>query len=228
MTLESFILEFGNTYREFISTLPSFFQTFLNLFLLVIVLVLYALFIWKFYRFIGTKNIFKFNFNKYNKSSRPFMAKIIAGFLYLLEYILIIPFIIFFWYSIFTFFLIFLVEESVGIEMILLISAIVIASIRVASYLPKSGENIAKELAKILPFTFLALSIFNPQIFSEFFVRISSRLSDLPLFFSGILTYLLFIASIEVILRFFEFAFNIFGIEDAVINEESVPSADEE
>ncbi len=201
-------------YEVFTSTLPQIIQNFINLFLFVLLIVIYAIFIWKLYRFIGTKNIFKFDLNKYNKTNYPFLTKIVAAGFYLLEYVLVIPFIIFFWYAIFTFFLILFVEEAVAMNTILFISAVAIAAIRMSSYLPKYGENLAKELAKILPFTFLAVSVLNPNIFTNIVSRISERFSEISIFFKGIITYLIFIVILEIILRFFEFIFNILEIED--------------
>ena len=214
MGVGDFLSGLAQEYGVFVSTLPPIIQDFLSLFLIVLLIVIYSIFIWKLYRFIGTKNIFKFDLNKYNKTSHPFLTKIIAAGFYLLEYVLLIPFIIFFWYAIFTFFLILFVEETVAISTILFISASAIAAIRMCSYLPKYGENLAKELAKILPFTFLAVSVLNPNIFTNFVERLSSRFGEISTFFEGIITYLIFIMLLEVILRFFEFIFNIMEIEE--------------
>jgi len=214
MNIGDFLSNLVQEYGNLVSTLPSLLQNFLNLFLLVLFIVIYSIFIWKLHKFIGTKNIFKFDLNKYNKAANPFLTKITAAGFYLLEYILLIPFIIFFWYIIFTFFLILFVEEAVTINTILFISAIAIAAIRMSSYLPKYGEKLATELAKILPFTFLAVSVLNPTLFSNIVGRLSSRFSEISLFFGGILSYLLFIVILEVILRFFEFIFNIMEVEE--------------
>jgi len=214
MGVGDFLSKLVQEYEIFVSTLPPIIQNFLSLFLFVLLIVIYSVFIWKLYRFIGTKNIFKFDLNKYNRSDHPFLTKIIAAGFYLLEYILLIPFIIFFWYAIFTFFLILFVEEAVATNTILFISAIAIAAIRMSSYLPKYGENIARELAKILPFTFLAVSVLNPNIFTSIIVRLSARFSEISIFFEGIVTYLIFIILLEIILRFFEFIFNILEIEE--------------
>lgn len=214
MNIGDFLSKLVQEYGNFVSTLPQIIQNFLSLFLLVLLIVIYSIFIWKLHKFIGTKNIFKFDLNKYNKTSNPFLTKVIAAGFYLLEYILLIPFIIFFWYAIFTFFLILFVEEAVTISTILFISAIAISAIRMSSYLPKYGEKLASELAKILPFTFLAVSVLNPTLFTNIVGRLSSRFSEISLFFGGIISYLLFIILLELILRFFEFIFNIMEVEE--------------
>ena len=214
MAVWDFISEFVIIYKDFILTLPPLFQIFVNLFVLVLIIIVYSVFVWKLHKFIATKNIFKFDLNKYNTTEHPVLTKLIASGFYLLEYIVIIPFIIFFWFAIFTFFLILFIEDPVSIENILLISAIAIASIRMASYIPGYGENLARKIAEILAFTFLAVSILDPQIFTNLIERVSQRFSEMPLFFSGAVNYLVFIIILEVALRLFEFLFSIMGIGD--------------
>jgi len=208
------LVDFINVIKEFYNSLAPMPKSFVTLFSLVILIVIYAVFVWKLHEFISRKNIFRFDLNQYNKSGNPTLSKIIASAFYLLEYTLIIPFIIFFWFLIFTFFLIFLIEESITIETILIISAIVVASIRMSSYIPGYGENVARELAKLLPFTFLGIAILEPNVFTNLIPRVGSRISELPEFFSGAIGYLVFIVFLEVILRFFEFIFNITEMEN--------------
>lgn len=206
-------------YNSFVLTMPSWAQNFINLFLLVLLIVLYSVFIWKFYRFIATKNILELNLNKYNKATHPFLTKLFAGILYLVEYILILPFLIFFWFAIFTLFLIFL-TEGLEIKALLLISVSIIGAIRMISYIPKYGENLAKDLAKLLPFTLLAISVLNPSFFS--IERIFKHFDEIPGFFYEIITYLLFIVCLEVILRFFDFIFSLFGLEEIQKTKEDI------
>ena len=207
--MEDFSIKFLETYNGLLSTMPIFAQKFINLFLIVLLIVIYSIFIWKFYRFVAKKNIIELSLNKYNKAEHPLLAKILAGVFYFIEYILILPFLIFFWFSIFTIFLIFLTDNLV-IENLLVISAIIIASIRMVSYY---NEDLSKDLAKLLPFTLLAISIINPKFFD--INRIFNNFTEIPGFFSEILIYLAFIIILEIILRIFDFIFSLFGIEDS-------------
>lgn len=195
-------------HRGFIEFLPGYIGDFFNLFILVLLVVLYSLFVWKFYRFISKKNIIELNLNKYNISEHPVIVKLLAVIFYFIEYIIVLPFLIFFWFSVFTLFLIFLSESS-EINSILVISATIIAAIRMTSYYK---EDLAKDLAKLLPFTLLAISILNPNFFS--IDRILGHLSEIPSLFSQIISYLLFIVLLEVILRFFDFIFSLFNLEE--------------
>jgi hypothetical protein len=195
-------------YQAFLNILPIWAQDFVNLFLLVALVLLYTIFIWNFYRFISKKNIISLNLNKYNHSQHPGFAKFLAGMFYFAEYIIILPFLIFFWFLFFTLFLIVL-TETLAVGTLLIMSATIIAAIRMASYY---NEDVAKELAKILPFTLLGISIINPNFF--YFQRIINNLAEIPGFFQNIFNYLLFIVLIEIILRFFDFIFSLFGIHN--------------
>lgn len=201
-------------HKDFMNFLPGYMGDFFNLILLVLLIVLYSIFIWKFYRFIAKKNIFELNLNKYNTSEHPVITKLLAVSFYIIEYILVLPFIIFFWFSVFTLFLI-LLSESLEINSLLIISATIVAAIRMTSYYK---EDLAKDLAKFIPFTFLAISILNPNFFD--IERIINHFSQIPGFFSKIIIYLAFIILLEIILRFFDFIFSLFGLEEEIILEE--------
>ena len=212
--VENLGIELFEFYQEFIASLPPFAGNFFNFLILVLLVVVYSIFIWKFYKFIAKKNILGLDLNKYNKSTHPFFTKLLAGALYFAEYIIILPFLIFFWFIVFTFFLIFLTELQIHI--LLLVSATIIAAIRMTSYYK---EDLAKDIAKLLPFTLLAVSIINPNFFD--IERIFSHFSKLPEFFGNIASYLIFIIILEVILRVFDFIFSLFGLEEEKINEEN-------
>ena len=199
-------------YNSFIASLPTWAQSSINLFLLVLIIVFYSYFVWKLYRFIATKNLLGLNLNKYNKSEHPLFTKLIAGTLYLIEYIIILPFLVFFWFVVFTMFLIVL-SKTTTISQILIISATVIAAVRMTSYI---NEDLSKEVAKFLPFTLLAVSILNPNFFSEaqYLERIINLFSQIPELFGQIIYYLIFIIALEIILRFFDFIFSLFGLEE--------------
>ena len=204
--------ELTGFYQDFIASLPSFVGNFFNFLILVLLVVVYCIFIWKFYKFIAKKNILGLNLNKYNKSEHPFLTKLFAGFLYFIEYIIILPFLIFFGFVVFSFFLMFLTELE--IQTLLLVSATIVAAIRMTAYYK---ENLSKDVAKLLPFTLLAVSILNPNFFN--IERIFTHFSKIPNFFGNIAYYLIFIIIIEIILRFFDFIFSLFGLEEEKIEE---------
>ncbi|MFH1787713.1 MAG: hypothetical protein ABH811_02910 [archaeon] len=205
---DNFALELVKLHKEFIAFLPREIGNFFNFFILVLLVFLYAFIVWKFYRFISKKNILELNLNKYNRSQHPVIEKLFAGVLYFIEYLIILPFIIFLWFTGFTLLLIFL-TENLEINTLLVISATIVAAIRMTSYY---NEDLAKDLAKLLPFTLLAISITNPNFFD--IQRILSHFNKIPGFFNEIIVFLIFIIALEMILRFFSFIFSLFGLEE--------------
>lgn len=205
---EGLVADLIEAYKGFLANLPSWAQHFVELLLLVILVVAYCIFIWKLYRFISRKNFFGLNLNKYNKSNHPLTEKIIAGALYFLEYIIILPFLIFFWFAIFTFFLV-LFTNNIEVNTILVIAAVIIAGIRMVAYYK---EDLSKELAKLLPFNLLAIAMITPGFFN--LERVIENFSKISIFFNEIIIYLLFIVCLEIILRFLDFIFSLFGLEE--------------
>jgi len=183
--------EISALYNSFIVTLPGWAQNFLSFFLFALLIVIYSLFIWKFYRWIAKKDILELNLNKYNKFGHPFFAKMLAGIFYFIEYIIILPFVIFIWFGIFSIFLI-LLTENLEVHSILLISAVIIAAIRMTAYYSK---DLSKDVAKLLPFTLLAVSLINPDFFDV--GRVLSQFNQIPSLLNQIIYYLLFLIALE-------------------------------
>ena len=212
---ENLGLMLSNLYKEFLNFLPPFLGNFFSFLVLVLLVVLYAVIIWKLYRFISRKNIIELNLNKYNHSEHPIITKILAAIFYFLEYLVLAPFWVFIWFSIFTIFLVFL-TENLEINTLLIISGTVVAAIRMTSYY---REDLSRDIAKLLPFTLLSISILNPNFFNV--ERILGHFSSIPGLFSKIFSYLIFIIILEMILRLFDFIFSLFGLEEKEIEEEN-------
>ena len=194
-------------YNEFLATLPGWMGDFINLMILVVFVVVFSIFIWKFHKFISKKNFLNLNKIKHKHSGKYIFSDFWQGVIYIVENIIVIPFFIFFWFAIFTFFLILLTSDA-ELATILIISAIVISAIRMTAYYK---EDLSREIAKLLPFTLLSVAILTPGFFS--LDRVVGRFSQLSTFFSDIIIYLLFIAILEIILRFFDFIFSMIGFE---------------
>lgn len=206
------LTNFGGTavalYKEFLGFLPFWAQNFINLFFISLVIVVYSIFIWKFYRWIAKKDLLELNLQKYNRSQHPFFAKSLAGLFYFIEYIIILPLIVFIWFCGFTIFLM-LLTENIPLQTLLIISATIIVAIRMTAYYK---EDLSKDLAKLLPFTLLGASITQTGAFS--FSEILSQIFTIPEFFTHITIYLLFIMGIEFMLRILEVVFIATGLHD--------------
>ena len=112
---------------------PTALQIPIILFVLSMGVALFAILIWNFYRFVAKKNILELNLNQYNKAKHPVLEKIFESFLYFLEYIIIMPFLVFFWFAVFAIFLL-LLSENLSTSQVLLIATVVVSAIRITSY----------------------------------------------------------------------------------------------
>jgi hypothetical protein len=205
--IEQFISAIIDLYREFLLYLPGWAQEFINLFLISVTIVIYAILVWKFYRWIAKKDILELNLKRYNQLQHRVLAKTLAVLIYFLEYIIILPIIVFIWFSIFTLFLIML-TENINIQIILLSSVTIIAAIRITAYYK---EELSRDIAKLFPLTLLAVAVTQGLVS---FDKLITQLSLIPSFFSNFWTYLFFIMIVEFFLRVLDLFFSAIGIEN--------------
>ena len=167
------------------------------------VIVIYSVFIFYFYRYLAKKNLIEINLNQFNTYDSPGLIKFFAMIFYVIEYIVLLPILTFFWFAILAI-LILILAEGIEISTILLISAALVASVRVTAYI---NGNLSKDLAKMLPFTLLAIAITKKDFFD--INSLFSRVSEIPSLFSNILYYLLFIIALEIVMRIAELLGNL-------------------
>ncbi len=187
-----------NPYNSFLEGLSSWQKGLLNLIILTLLILVYCLIIWKSYSFISNKDLIELNLKKYNKSNSPFLSKFLALIFYFVEYIILAPIIILVYFVLFSFF-IFLLSDGLRTGQILMFSAAIIASIRILSYFFIKNFELSKDVAKTIPFVLLTVLLLNPQSIAE--KNILSSILEIPLFFSYIFVYIVFISACEIILR---------------------------
>jgi len=192
----------------------------MTLLFFTLILVGYSVFVFYFYRYLAKKNLIELNLSQYNKYSNRAIVKSFAIIFYILEYIVILPVLTFFWFAVLAI-LILILSEGLPPLTILLISAALVAAVRITSYI---SESLSKDLAKMLPFTLIAIAITKPGFFA--IDTLLSRIQNIPSLFSNILYYLLFIIGVELIMRTFELLKNAFRhneeIEEEIESEEKV------
>jgi len=184
-----------NTYINIREAIPLHYRIYATLFVYTLLIAIYAIFIWKFYKFLARKNILELNLSQYNRTEFPFWNKFLASALFLVEYIIIIPVVVFFWFSIFSV-IILLVSESPNVNQILLISTAVIAATRIIAYY---SDDLSKDIAKYFPLMLLAVFILEPNFFSA--SKLLTRFSEIPSLLNNILIYFLFILILEILMR---------------------------
>jgi len=173
------------------------------LLIFVIGMVVYSVFIFKFYRFLAKRDIFKLNLAEYSRSRWEDIKEIVVFLFYILEHIIIFPLFTFFWFFVLSLLLIFLSKDQPA-NMLFLFSMAIVATTRISAYY---NEELAKDVAKTLPLTLLGIFLITGL---SYFSLESALLAikSIPLMWKTIIYYLLFIVSLEIVLRILLFIYN--------------------
>jgi len=194
---------FTDAYDAMVLSLPESLRVFPPLILFSILIALYGIFVWVFYRFLAKRDLIKLDLKKYNVFEHSAFIKIFATFFYILEFAIILPFVIVFWFTVLSILLLVLAKDQ-PTTTILLISAAIIGGVRITAYYK---EDLSRDMAKMFPFTLLSVAILSPGFF-----EVSStiaKLNALPSLFSEILSFAVFLIALEVVLRLFFLAFSL-------------------
>jgi hypothetical protein len=165
-------------------------------------MAIYAIFIFKFYRFVAKRDIFTFK-NKKQEKHKTF-EKTTGVLSYLIKHIIIFPVLIFFWFAVFAALLAFL-SKSQSIESILLISFVVVSTIRVTAYY---HEDLSRDLAKMLPFALLAVFIVDITYFTiDHSIEV---ITSMPSYWKTLVYYMGFAIVLETVLKVVHSAASVF------------------
>src|SRR3989344_488249 len=181
-----------------IESLPIIYQHIFTVAFFMVLIFVYSNFIWKVYRAISRKDIISLNLGQYNYLEHAVLKKILAGILYFIEYIIILPFLILFWYVLFALVLLFF-SENLSLEQILLLSAAVVGSIRLLAYYK---QEIAMDVARLLPFTILAIILLSPRFLDV--GRFLDSINQIPELILSVGYILFFVVGLEIVLRFLD------------------------
>jgi hypothetical protein len=159
--------------------------------ILLVEIAIYSIFVFKFYRFLASRDIIKVNFSRYSNVGTRF----VRGIGYVLQNIFLFPVIIFFWFAVLAMFLGFLGKNQTT-ESILLVALALVSAVRVAAYY---NEELSKDLAKMLPFALLGIYLVDQSYF-EFEVSLE-LLKSIPDNWILLVYYLAFMIALEFVLR---------------------------
>lgn len=168
-----------------------------NLAFFIVLLTIYSIFVWKFHKFISKRDIFEINLHQYNKVDHPLLNKVVAVLFFLIEYLVILPAIVFFWFFIMALMLLFLAKDY-PLPQLILISACIVGVIRIISYYK---QTLAEEITKQFPLALLVISLTSSEFFN--LDKTILKVSLIPQLLSSIIIYLLFILILEFILRIY-------------------------
>ena len=158
-------------------------------------MAVYAVFVFKYYRFVAARDMFAVDLSKYAASRFRWVRTFLHIVMYIAKYLILFPFFAFFWFAILTLILTFLSKDR-SFPDVLLLALITISSIRVTAYY---NEDLSRDLAKILPFAVLAIFLIDTSFFA--ISESLDLLKETPDHTENILYYLLFLIAMEFVLR---------------------------
>jgi len=142
--------------------LESFSEQVFPTFAAIIGIVLYSAFVFKFYRFLASKDLIDADFSQYSRGFTGFMKRFVDGILLIIQNILFAPFLISFWVLILAVILT-LLSGGDDLYWNVLVATSVVGSVRVISYF---SEDLARDVAKMLPFAVLGVFLVDAGSFN--------------------------------------------------------------
>ena len=187
----------------------------------VVGMALYAVFVFKFYRFVATRDMFTLNVSGHEESSRPWLRGLVHISLYGARYLVLFPAFAFFWFVVLTLILSFLAKER-ALSDILLISMATVSAIRVAAYY---NEDLSRDLAKILPFAVLGIFLVDASFFEiDESLDVLRETGDHR---ESILYYLLMLIAVEFVLRLTFGTFSLLTLRRGSSASEPLPASED-
>ena len=150
---------------------------------LIVLIAIYSIVIWHFYRYIAKRDCFKIKTEKHKEA---------VSFL---KYFLMYPIVAFGFFIGFSL-MMFFITRNLEISSVLSTSFAVVTAIRITAYY---SEDLSRDVAKMLPFALLGLFLVDPSYFS--FVDIVNKINLLPEFFVLCVKFIISIVLVEWFLR---------------------------
>jgi len=180
-------------YYNFLASLIG--EQFVGILIFTISLLIYGIVIWEFYHSLAKRDLFAIKIHPY-MSRWEKLGEIIT---FVFKYTLAFPIYTFLWFLIFSLFLIVL-SKSLQLHEIFVVSIAMISFTRAAAYW---NEELAADVAKIVPLSLLGILIIDPTLLSS--QLIINRLNEFMLSAPEILSFLFFTICLEWILRILYF-----------------------
>lgn len=140
--------------------LTEAYTTLAPLALIIGCITVYGVFVFNFYRFLARKDMFTLDLQKHNQARLPALRKTVSVVLYIFMFLILYPVFVFLWFGVMAG-LLYILSGNQTMETVMLIAMGVVGAIRVCSYY---SESLATDIAKILPFSLLALTIIDNSI----------------------------------------------------------------
>ena len=161
----------------------------------VIGVAVYASFVFNFYRFMGRRDIFELNLEKYETSKNRSLTILLHLIFYVGKYLVLFPIFAFAWFIILTVLLTFLAKTR-SLDSILLVSMSVLAAIRVTAHY---NVDLSRDFSKMMPFALLGVFLIDISYFSIPASMQALRQTSAQM--DSVVYYLVFIIGLEFLLR---------------------------
>ena len=171
----------------------------------VVAMAVYAIIIFKFYRFIAGRDIFSLDLSRNDTSSVPVLRDLFSLIGYVIKFILLFPAFAFLWFAALTVMLAFLSDDR-QLSTILILALATVSAIRVCAYY---DEDLSRDLAKILPFAVLAIILIDTASLDiQESVDVLRQINDQ---WETVFYYWVFLIALEIVLRL------IYGMYRAIV-----------
>ncbi len=177
-------------------------------------IVVFSILIFKFYRFVAKRDLFK-TIEKRRKVSEPSHQTALSFWAGLVEYGIFFPVLVCLWFAGFALVLFFLARDF-SVAQVSLFSVTLVTAIRVTAYY---NEEVSITLAELMPYWLLGTVLVTADVFSV--ETATARLSTIYELIPDVITYFVFVVLVEWFLRvLLSLKHFIFGV--------SVPSKEED
>ena len=178
-----------------------------------IVIAIYAIVIWHYYRLLARRDFFHFEGVK-GEGGWVWFLNFLEELEFLVKYIIVYPLLSFIFFGIFSI-MMFLLSKDQTIPVILVTAVTIISATRITAYY---NEDLSKDLAKLMPFALLGVFIVQANFFDTGLLM--ERITALPNFFVDIASFIIYFLVLEIGLRI------IYGIKRLIFNSGEVPRRD--
>jgi hypothetical protein len=186
------MIEFGIPLIDAI--INTFFNNIGEISFYAISIAIYAIVIWHYYRLLARRDFFHFEETD-GEGIGAWFKNFFGEIAFIFKYVLFFPLISFIFFTFFSLML-FLMSKEQTIQQILFIGAAVIAATRITAYY---NEDLARDLAKVIPLALLGVFIVQADFFST--EILIARINELPNFMIEIASFILFFLVLEIALR---------------------------
>ncbi|MGM5488325.1 MAG: hypothetical protein ACQESG_05225 [Nanobdellota archaeon] len=176
----------------------------------IIGISLYAVFVFKFYKFLAKRDILRMHVFLNRRGVLGYLQYESSLFLYILENLVIVPILVFFWFLILAV-LLMIIGKSHSPATLLLTSIAIVGAIRLTAYY---NEALSQDLAKMVPFALLGVLLQQPDFFS--FQHIWTIIDTLP--YMTLLYYLGLVVCLEFVLRIIKGVLGLFQRNESSVD----------